>query len=135
MTEPNWLSTSIMAQRGVARGKPGAHTAHREAAGQVPLCLWALCRARAAIAPGDIVTAETIDAFGGAMKSESDLPSQKLVFPFLNPQNGPIAVEGAEKGDCSPCISIRSSRAARSRRHDRLSPNSAASSPPPRPPC
>jgi len=30
---------------------------------------------------------------------ETDKPSEILNFPFLNPQNGPIYVNGAEKGD------------------------------------
>jgi acetamidase/formamidase len=51
------------------------------------------------IQPGDTVAVETHDAFEGKIKSEKDKPSQVLNFPFLNPQNGPIFVEGAEKGD------------------------------------
>jgi amidase len=51
------------------------------------------------------VVAETLDAFGGAIKSVDDRPSEKLKFPFVNPQNGPIAVEGAEKGDVL-CVRI-----------------------------
>lgn len=51
------------------------------------------------IDPGDSVTVETEDAFEGAIQSEDDLPSEELEMPYLNPQNGPIAVAGAEKGD------------------------------------
>lgn len=51
------------------------------------------------IAPGDRVVVETRDAFDGKIQTEQDLPSAKLRVPFLNPQNGPIMVEGAEKGD------------------------------------
>ena len=51
------------------------------------------------IQPGDTVEIETLDAFEGAIRTEADMPSQVLNFPFLNPQNGPIAVEGAAKGD------------------------------------
>jgi acetamidase/formamidase len=51
------------------------------------------------IAPGDVVEFETLDAFGGAVKSEDDLPSKVLNMPFVNPQNGPVSVAGAEKGD------------------------------------
>ena len=51
------------------------------------------------IQPGDRVTVETRDAFGGVIHTEDDLPSAKLTMPFVNPQNGPIMVEGAEKGD------------------------------------
>ncbi len=35
----------------------------------------------------------------GEDQAGEDLPSQLLQMPFLNPQNGPIMVEGAEKGD------------------------------------
>jgi acetamidase/formamidase len=41
----------------------------------------------------------------GAIKSVDDRPSEKLNFPFVNPQNGPIVVEGAEKGDVL-CVRI-----------------------------
>ena len=56
------------------------------------------------IKPGDIVVAETQDAFEGKITSESESPANPNV-PFLNPQCGPIAVEGAEKGDAlAVCI-------------------------------
>jgi acetamidase/formamidase len=51
------------------------------------------------INPGDRVVVETRDAFDGLISSESDSPSKLLNMPFLNPQNGPIIVNGAEKGD------------------------------------
>jgi amidase len=51
------------------------------------------------IKPGDRVIVETRDAFDGKIQTEQDMPSQKLKMPFLNPQSGPIMVEGAEKGD------------------------------------
>ena len=50
------------------------------------------------IDPGDVVVVETEDAFGGVITSERDSPTAKLQFPFLNPQCGPIAVSGVEKG-------------------------------------
>jgi acetamidase/formamidase len=49
--------------------------------------------------PGSVISAETHDAFEGKIKFETDKPSAILNFPFLNPQNGPIYVNGAEKGD------------------------------------
>ena len=52
------------------------------------------------IDPGGVVVVETEDAFGGVLTSESDSPTAKLNFPYLNPQCGPIAVKGAKKGDC-----------------------------------
>jgi acetamidase/formamidase len=51
------------------------------------------------IKPGDTVVVETRDAFEGKITKESDKPSKLLEIPFLNPQNGPIMIEGAEKGD------------------------------------
>jgi acetamidase/formamidase len=59
------------------------------------------------IDPGDIVVAETQDAFEGVIKSESDKPSELLNMPFVNPQCGPLAVRGAEKGDAL-CVYIHS---------------------------
>jgi len=51
------------------------------------------------VRPGDRVVVDTRDAFEGAVKTEQDLPSKVLRMPFVNPQNGPIMVEGADKGD------------------------------------
>jgi amidase len=51
------------------------------------------------VKPGDSVTVETLDAFGGKIKNEKTKPSRVLEFPNVNPLNGPIFVEGAEKGD------------------------------------
>jgi acetamidase/formamidase len=51
------------------------------------------------VQPGDTVVVETRDAFEGKITSETDKPSQILKMPFLNPQNGPIMIEGAQKGD------------------------------------
>jgi acetamidase/formamidase len=51
------------------------------------------------VKPGDRVVVDTRDAFEGKIKEETDLPSKVLTVPFLNPQNGPIMIEGAEKGD------------------------------------
>jgi len=49
--------------------------------------------------PGDTIVVETQDAFEGRITDENIKPSQVLEVPFLNPQNGPIYVEGARKGD------------------------------------
>lgn len=51
------------------------------------------------IEPGDTVEVETVDAFGGRIETEDDKPSEALNMPHINPVSGPIAVEGAEKGD------------------------------------
>jgi len=59
--------------------------------------------------PGDVVTVETEDAFGGVLTSEDDKPTEKLTLPYVNPQCGPIFVEGAEKGDVL-CVHIQTMR-------------------------
>jgi acetamidase/formamidase len=51
------------------------------------------------IRPGDVLDLYTEDAFGGHIRSSEDLPSQSIVYPFVNPQTGPFHVEGAEPGD------------------------------------
>jgi amidase len=53
----------------------------------------------ASVKPGDVLDIYTEDAFESRVQSESDLPSKVLDFPKVNPQTGPIYVEGAEKGD------------------------------------
>ena len=41
-----------------------------------------------------------MDAFGGKIKTERDLPTaDRIELPFVNPQSGPIHVKGARKGD------------------------------------
>jgi amidase len=89
-----------MARKGVAKGKPGATYDLNEAKqGKYHYVYGPYADPVLRIKPGDIVVAETHDAFEGKIKSESDKPSELLNVPFLNPQCGPIAVEGAEKGD------------------------------------
>ena len=51
------------------------------------------------VRPGDILDLYTEDAFGGKIRSSGDLPSETIVYPFINPQTGPFFVEGAEPGD------------------------------------
>jgi acetamidase/formamidase len=54
----------------------------------------------AQVKPGDRVIVHTNDAFESRIKSKDDLPSRALATAkFLNPQTGPIYVEGAEPGD------------------------------------
>lgn len=57
--------------------------------------------------PGDTIVIETLDAFGGKITNEHVKPSEVLKFPYVNPLNGPIFVNGAEEGDALK-VSVRS---------------------------
>jgi acetamidase/formamidase len=50
------------------------------------------------VAPGETVVVHTIDAFGNQLVREDQKPSS-ILGPYLNPQTGPIYIEGAEPGD------------------------------------
>lgn len=96
----SWFETSIMARKGVAGGKPGSrHSITIEDQGTFHYVYGPYAEPVLRVAPGAVVTVETHDAFEGKITSEQDKPSEILNFPYLNPQTGPILVEGAEKGD------------------------------------
>lgn len=96
----DWLARSYMARLGVAGGREGErHDLSRAVQGKLHYVYGPYAEPSLTIKPGDIVVAETEDAFEGAIRSESDLPSKVLNLPFANPQCGPIRVEGARKGD------------------------------------
>lgn len=96
----SWLDESIATRRGVAGGSVGAtHHLTEEMQGDFHYTIGPYSNPVLSIAPGDRVIVDTMDAFGGAVLTENDLPSAKLTMPFVNPQNGPIMVEGAEIGD------------------------------------
>src|SRR6478752_6429003 len=101
MTDDPWLKTSIMATRDLAKGQAGKrHELTIEKQGPFHYVYGPYAKPVLTIDPGDVVAVETEDAFGGVITSEKDSPTAKLQFPFLNPQCGPIAVNGIEKGDC-----------------------------------
>jgi amidase len=50
------------------------------------------------VKPGETVAIFTQDAFENQITRESDQPSA-ILGPYLNPQTGPIFIEGAEPGD------------------------------------
>ncbi len=52
----------------------------------------------ATVARGESVMIYTEDAFGGKLASE-DQPPSSVLGPYLNPQTGPIYIEGVEPGD------------------------------------
>jgi acetamidase/formamidase len=96
----SWFDTSYMARKGLARGKGGvSHHLTEAKQGRYHYVYGPYAEPVLKIRPGDIVIAETQDAFEGKIKKETDSPAALLNVPFLNPQCGPIAVEGAEKGD------------------------------------
>lgn len=96
----SWLESSIMAKKGVAAGKATAtYAITEESQGNYPYVYGPYFEPVLRVDPGAVVSAETHDAFEGKVKEETDLPSKILNFPYLNPQNGPIYVNGAEKGD------------------------------------
>jgi amidase len=106
----SWLETSIMARKGVASGKPGREHAITEATqGKYHYVYGPYASPVLTVDPGAVIACETHDAFEGKIQHETDKPSEILNFPFLNPQNGPIFVNGAEKGDCL-AVYIRSIR-------------------------
>jgi acetamidase/formamidase len=51
------------------------------------------------VAPGTALRLWSEDAFCGALRSVTDLSSDKVDLRFVNPQTGPFYVEGAEPGD------------------------------------
>jgi amidase len=60
----------------------------------------------ASVKPGDRVIIHTEDAFGSRICKHTDLPSKALASAkFLNPQTGPIYIEGAEPND-TLCVYI-----------------------------
>jgi amidase len=96
----SWLEKSLMHTRGISNGKVGkTHELTEKLQGKFQYTMGPYSDPVLNIDPGDRVVVETVDAFEGVIKTEKDLPSQKLIIPFLNPQCGPIMVGGAEKGD------------------------------------
>src|SRR3954466_14016949 len=51
------------------------------------------------VTPGTALRLWSEDAFCGALRSVTDLSSDKVDPRFVNPQTGPFYVEGAEPGD------------------------------------
>jgi acetamidase/formamidase len=95
-----WLEESIMMKRGVgADREPVEHHLTEEKQKTYHYTIGPYSQPVLHVKPGDRVVVETRDAFEGKIREETDKPSQVLQVPFLNPQNGPIMIEGAEKGD------------------------------------
>ncbi|BCZ82735.1 acetamidase/formamidase family protein [Paraburkholderia sp. SIMBA_049] len=95
-----WLEESIMMKRGVgADREPVEHHLTEELQKTFHYTIGPYSEPVLHVKPGDRVVVDTRDAFEGKIKNETDKPSEVLKVPFLNPQNGPIMIEGAEKGD------------------------------------
>lgn len=96
----DWLKQSIMHTRGLAHGQVGqTHELSESRQGTFHYTIGPYSQPVIQVAPGDRIVVDTRDAFDGKIQTEQDLPSQKLRVPFLNPQSGPIMIDGAEKGD------------------------------------
>ena len=96
----SWLDSSIMRTRGVAQGRQPVTQALTELLqGTFHYTIGPYTTPVLSVKPGDRILVDTRDAFEGKVKTEQDLPSKVLTMPFVNPQNGPIMVEGAEPGD------------------------------------
>jgi amidase len=96
----NWLEQSYMGRKGVAGGRAtGKFEITEESQGEYHYVYGRYPEPVLRVDPGAVVSVETHDAFEGKIKNEDDSPSQLLNYPYVNPQNGPIFVNGAEKGD------------------------------------
>lgn len=96
----DWTEQSIMRTRGASQGRaPQTHELTEAAQGTYHYTIGPYSEPVLRVRPGDRIVVETRDAFEGKIRKESDLPSRVLKLPFVNPQNGPIMVEGAEPGD------------------------------------
>jgi len=58
------------------------------------------------ITPGSVLRLWSEDAFGGVLRSVTDLSSEKIDLRFVNPQTGPFYVDGAEPGDALALHSV-----------------------------
>jgi acetamidase/formamidase len=104
----SWHDHSIMARKGVAGGSVRSeHNITEATQGKYNYVYGPYAAPVLTVDPGAVIACETHDAFEGKILHETDKPSEILNFPFLNPQNGPIFVTGAEKGDCL-AVRIRS---------------------------
>lgn len=105
-----WLDETYMGRKAQGRNAAGkTHLLNKAVQGEYSYVYGPYRAPVLTIKPGDTVVAETEDAFGGAIKTVDDLPSKSIRMPFVNPQCGPIAVEGAEPGDvvCVQILSIK----------------------------
>ena len=100
----NWLDQSIVAKRGTGWSKkPHLHDLTEALQGKYHYTIGPYSDPVLTVRPGDRIRIETRDAFEGAIRTERDKPTARLRMPFVNPQNGPIMIDGAEPSDAKPC--------------------------------
>jgi amidase len=104
----SWLPQSYMGRKAVAKGVAGRrHELSEAKQGKYHYVYGPYAEPVLRIAPGDIVVAETKDAFESRIKAETDSPTKILKIPFLNPQCGPIASKAPRRATSSASTSIR----------------------------
>jgi amidase len=85
MSVSDWLSSSIMAKRGIASGETGRkHRSTDAEQGAHHFVYGPYAKLIMTFDPGDTLVVDTEDAFSGKITSETDKPSEKLKHPFLN---------------------------------------------------
>jgi acetamidase/formamidase len=96
----NWLKQSIVGMRGIGwANTPHLHDLTEALQGKYHYTIGPYSDPVLTVRPGDRIRVETRDAFEGAIRTEQDTPTARLRMPFVNPQNGPIMIDGAEPGD------------------------------------
>jgi amidase len=99
-TVSNWLDHSIVARNGIGWSKKSRlHDLTEALQGKYHYTIGPYSAPVLTVQPGDRIRIETRDAFEGVIRTEQDKPTAKLRMPFVNPQNGPIMIDGAEPGD------------------------------------
>jgi acetamidase/formamidase len=74
----SWLPSSVMYRRGVAHGEVGqTYELTEERQGKFQFTMGPYSEPAITIHPGDRIVTETLDAFGGLIKTEKDSPSEK----------------------------------------------------------
>ena len=95
----SWVEASIMARKGVARGKPGRRHEITEATqGKYHYVYGPFASTVLTVDPGDVINCETHDAFEGKILHETDKPSEILNFPVPQPAERPDLRERRGEG-------------------------------------
>ena len=112
----DWLATSYMARKGVAKGKAGAtHELTEAKQGKYHYVYGPYADPVLRIKPGDIVVAETKDAFEGAITRRATSRPSCCTCRSSTRNAARSRSRARRRATCSRSTSTRSSRAARSR--------------------